>query len=70
MEFPPVSNLISATFDGLLNNKELTSTLKVPAQAPQPVANAEGMGSSDPLGSGSSASSGTNRVGTVLDTVA
>lgn len=70
MEFPPVSNLISATFDGLLNNKELSSTLKVPARAPQPVANAQGSGESDPLGVGSSATSGTNRVGTIIDTVA
>ena len=69
MDYPPITHLISATFDGL-KKKDSTSSLSFVTQAPQPVANAPGMGESETLGVGSAATSGTNRVGTVLNTVA
>lgn len=70
MEFPPISSLISATFDEL-NPKEAPNAPAVAPAAPQPVANAEGIGGEQPkLGVNSGATSPTNRVGTVLDTVA
>ena len=70
MEYPPISHLISSTFDGLLNNKELSRTLETPAKAPQPVASSEAADAGDTLGVGSSATSGTNEIGSILNTVA
>lgn len=68
MDFPPIKQLISATFDGL-NQKEPLTTQKTPPRAPQPVANAAGMGEDqERLGLNSAAQSGTNRVGTLIDT--
>lgn len=69
MEYPPISHLISATFNELNQTKASSSAIN-PAKAPQMVANAPGMGETDTLGVGSGAVSGTNQVGTVLDTVA
>lgn len=70
MDFPPISNLISATFDEL-NFKEPPNAPAVPPQAPQAVANAISIGGEpQKLGVNSAASSPTNRVGTVIDTVA
>lgn len=70
MDFPPVINLISATFNEL-NYKEPAKASQAPPQAVQPVANAVSIGGeNEKLGANSAAVSGTNRVGTVIDTVA
>ncbi|MBK1875388.1 hypothetical protein [Pelagicoccus mobilis] len=69
MDFPPIIRLISSTFDALMK-KESAQPQKTAAEAPKAVANAPGMGDPETLGVGSGATSGTNRIGSILDTVA
>ena len=65
MDFPPISNLITATFDQLdLNGNKGKNA--APPQSPQPVANGQGLQNGSGLGLNSSSSSGTNRVGTLF----
>ncbi len=70
LDYPPITNLISATFDGMKNHVP-TGAERLSVKSPEPVANAAGMGEgNDKLGMNSAALSATNRVGTVLNTVA
>ena len=66
MDFPPVSNLVNATFEQL--NVSRTNTPEQPPQAPQPVATGQEL---DQSGGGLSvdaqAESSSNGVGTVLN---
>lgn len=70
MEFPAVKHLVSATFDAL-NYHEPPESSKSPPIAPQPVAESGTLQSEEnTLGMASTARDSTNRVGTVLNTVA
>ncbi|MDQ8184521.1 hypothetical protein QEH53_02970 [Pelagicoccus sp. SDUM812002] len=61
---------MSATFDGL-NQLNPANLPKVSREAPKAIANDPGIGSeTQRLGLNSAATSGTNQVGTIIDTLA
>lgn len=69
MDFPPVQNMVSATFNQLFENKEYP--LNGP-QAPQPASDSSGTGSNSSEGSGpqaavTTANSNPSNIGTVLN---
>lgn len=69
MDFPPVRNLIVATFDQLSAHRKPIID-DTPPQAPQPVAAGQGMEKGGGLGLNAPTTESTNRVGTVLNAVA
>ena len=65
MDYPPVSTLVSATFDQLGSRTKIN--VPTPPASPQPVANGQAMEDGGGLGMNAPTTSGTNMVGTLLN---